>query len=324
MKVFRGVDLTAMPEMVAPPKTGRILILDGDAAAYRAAATVVRLPTAIRKFWSIVLTEMYVTNSESASVHLTSVDCLKLHRKHYPTAKPYQGNRKGKDKPPLLEPLREALVSSTEKPEYVSVVLNRFMEADDAMRIEAESLASEDIVISSADKDLRQVVQPYFESSTGLIDRLTDTFGWVGIGYTGSGVAKLKGHGNAFVLAQWLAGDTADNVLGLKTYKDRKIGVVGAAAAVKEWGDERTAILNTLKAYAKIKQDPLAELAMLWLLRSDTDSAFKWLLEHDLPGKWVTWLEALNKRHTKIVGALAYEDAEDGTDSAADVDAEAT
>lgn len=318
MKVFKGIDLTAMPAMASPPKTGRVLILDGDAAAYRAAATVARLPTAIRKFWSIVLTEMYVTNSEVAIVHLTSVDCTKLHRKLYPTAKPYQGQRKGKDKPPLLEPLREALAEDEDAPDGVSVVLNRYMEADDAMRVDAERLVDRDVVISSADKDLRQLTQPFFEPSTGVIDRLDNTFGWVDIAYTPSGVSKLTGHGNAFVLAQWIAGDTADNVVGLKTYKDRKIGVVGAANLLKEWGDETTSILQILRAYGKIKQDPLAELAMLWLLRSHEDSAYKWLLEHDLPSKWTTWLEALHTRHNKILGA-AHE--KDGQNTAKDVDA---
>lgn len=321
MKTFRGIDLTSMPPLVQPPKQGRVLILDGDAAAYRAASTVAKLPTGLRKFWSIVLTEMYVTHAESCIVHLTSVDCVKLNRKLYPTAKPYQANRSGKDKPPLLEALREGLASDMDRPDNVEVVLNRWGEADDAMRIDAERLQGGDVVVSSADKDLRQVTQPYFESSTGVIDRITDTFGWLKAAYTPSGVLKMQGHGNSFVLGQWLAGDTADNVVGLKRYEGKRIGPGGAIQLINEWGDERTAALNIIKAYAKIRQDPLAELAMLWLIRSPTDSAFKWLLSLDLPGKWVTWLESLDKRHTKILEAAH---AKDGANAAADMDGKTT
>lgn len=304
MKTFRGVDLTDMPPLVRQPEKGRILILDGDAAAYRAASTVAKLSTGIRKFWSIVLTEMYVTKAESAIVHLTSFDCAKLHRKVYPTAKPYQGNRTGKDKPPLLEALREALVEDKDRPASIDIFLNRYMEADDAMRIDAERLANNDVVVSSADKDLRQVTQPYFEASIGEIDVLSDTFGWVSLDYTPGGTVKMKGHGNAFVLAQWLAGDPADNVRGLAKYEGKRVGPAKAVELVNEWGCEREAALKIIKAYAKIRQDPLAELAMLWLLRTPDDSAYKWLMSLQLPEKWTKWLTSLHERHTKILEAV--------------------
>ena len=323
MKVFKGIDLTEMPAFVKSPKEGRVLLLDGDAAAYRAAATVAKLDTAVRKFWTLVYEEMYVTEAATAVVHLTSQDCTKLNRKYYPTAKPYQGNRKGKAKPPLLEPLRELLGVECQG-ENAEVVLNREMEADDA--IISSALMYGDVVISSADKDLRQTTRPYFESTLGFIREL-EGVGWAEIAYTQAGAPKLVGHGQYFLLAQWLAGDPADNVAGLLSYKGRKIGVVGAVKLLEEWSngfhfksfDE--CILNIIKAYAKIKQDPLAELAMVYL-HHPSDSAFRWLLDNglqNLDSKWTTWLKRLHARHLQIVNRRLQDD-EDGEDTAASVD----
>lgn len=317
MKTFKGIDLTTMPAFVKTPQQGRVLLLDGDAAAYRAAATVSKLDTAVRKFWTIVYEEMYVTESSKAVVHLTSHDCTKLNRKYYPTAKPYQGNRKGKVKPPLLEPLRELLGIESEG-ENATVVLNREMEADDA--IISSALDYKDVVISSADKDLRQTTRPYFESSLGFIREL-EGLGWAEIKHTESGGSKLVGHGQYFLLAQWLAGDPADNVAGLLSYKDRKVGVVKAVNLLSEWSNDfnpqnfEECVINIIKAYAKIKQDPLAELAMVYL-HHPSGSAFKWLLDNwvDLDSKWGLWLAQLHKRHIAYV-KRRMSDAEDGEDT---------
>lgn len=267
MRAFAGIDLRAVEPTFKPAKPGRVLIFDGDAAAYKAAATVKQLDTAVRRFFTDVLTEMFVTQSASARVYLTSADCTKLYRYAYPSLRPYQGNRTNKAKPPLLEALRERLASGqVELPDGVDVYLHRHMEADDAMRVDAEILGKAgDVVISSEDKDLRQLTQPYFERSTGRIDVLAEPFGWVDVGRTPAGAAKAVGHGHAFVLAQWLMGDTADNVRGLHKYQGGNCGLVTAVELVQRWGSVQECVLQTLRAYASIPQDPLAELEMLWL-----------------------------------------------------------
>lgn len=295
-----GVELGSLPPQFEPPKPGRVLILDGDAAAYKVAATCKTMPTALNHFGTAVLTEMMLTKASSAVVHLTAHNCAKMRRADYPTIRPYQGNRKDKVKPPLLETLREALGDMGGLDGHdITITLNREMEADDAMRMDAEGL--QDAVVSSADKDLRQLTQPWYEASLDKIDVLDDPFGWVGMKHTASGSPKPVGHGHSFVLAQWLMGDSADNVRGLPTYEGRNVGPVKAVELVQEWGSVHECIHRTLHAYAKVKADALAEFEMLWLRRSPSDCGYKWLSEQDLEPKWQAWLDRLHLRHQKIL-----------------------
>ena len=293
-----GIDHTELEQQFTPVVKGRTLILDGDGPAYRVASTTNVITTAIRRYAAAVLTEMSLAGCTSARVHLTAHDCRKADRKLYEghTATPYQANRKSAKKPPVLETLREELGELGGWSEHnIEVVLNRILEADDAMRIDADKMG--DCIIRSDDKDLRQLTQPWFEVSTGRIDRITDPFGWVDIKHTPAGAPKAVGHGHSFVLAQWLMGDKTDGVQGLSRYEGKRVGPVKAVQLVQEWGSVKRCIHKTLQAYAKVEQDALAELEMLWLRRSETDTAYAWLSEQGLHPKWQTWLDALHERH---------------------------
>ena len=120
------------PKVWSRPKNSRILLMDGDGACYQAAFSVKTLPTAIKRVQQDVLTKMFMAGGGRARVHLTAKGNRKAERGRVRAAKPYQGSRKGKPKPPLLEPLREALAASGGLPE-VSFILQTEVEADDAI-----------------------------------------------------------------------------------------------------------------------------------------------------------------------------------------------
>ena len=164
---IKGLDLSkvkARAQETRLTERGRVLIIDGDGPAYRAAATVKRLDTAVRHFQSAILTEMEMARCGSATVHLTHRTSHKNGRHHVIAAKPYQGQRKGKSKPPLLEPLREAMMDKANWLPEFEVRMHYDIEADDAMIIQAHQL-KDGGVIWSDDKDLR--CTPYW-SGAGL------------------------------------------------------------------------------------------------------------------------------------------------------------
>jgi hypothetical protein len=294
-----------LDEDVAPlfenAKPGRILLLDGDGAAYRAAATAKTLPTVYRRFLQEVLTDKFLTQSETAEVHLTASGGFKAYRDLYPTWKPYQGNRKNKAKPALLEPLRQLLEAGTEPlPDGVEIIVHRFWEADDGLVMRGQVFGNSS-VIKSDDKDLRIASTPYYETATGQIDVLQDRFGWIKDGYTESQKLKVKGHGTKFFWAQMLMGDTADNIRGLDRLDGKLIAEAGTLEFLGPICDESEAANRIIHAYAKHKQDVLAEAQVLWMRRSEDDCAYKYLCELDLDPKLRAWVDSLHEYHLKVL-----------------------
>lgn len=66
-----GVDLSGLGEQFEQTVPGRVLLLDGDGAAYRAACTAKTLPTAVSRWMQEVLTEQFITGAQGVRVHLT-------------------------------------------------------------------------------------------------------------------------------------------------------------------------------------------------------------------------------------------------------------
>lgn len=274
--IIQGVDVSALPAQFSGVR-GRTLIIDGDGPCYVAAATVKRLDTAIRKFHQAVLTLMFITNAEALRIHLTSHASYKAGRFLVRAAKPYQGNRKSKQKPALLEPLREALANRQnwlEEYDY-SVTLHRVLEADDGMMVDAYRFAENGIIVS-ADKDLRMTPYPWYDEKTSRVLPSED-LGWLTPAHTPAGTAKLIGRGRLFFWAQMLMGDTADNVQGLLRYNGQKIGPVLAYDVLKNVKSEQEAANIVLDAYRAIDQNPIAEGWLLWLLRTTDDDVWKYL-----------------------------------------------
>lgn len=299
-----GVDLSGLGEQFEQTVPGRVLLLDGDGAAYRAACTAKTLPTAVSRWMQEVLTEQFITGAQEVRVHLTGQGGAKANRGLYPTFKPYQGNRSGKPKPALLEPLRELLGTEHRLefrvPEEWHVELHRYWEADDALVMDSVQLGDRSVV-KSDDKDLRLCPGPYWETKRGKLDVITDRFGWIGEDFTPSLKLKVSGHGTKFFWAQMLMGDSADNVRGLSKLDGKAVAEVGTLEFLQPITNENEAANRVLWAYARNGQDALAEAQMLWLRRSHTDCAYRYLSELDLDANLRTWIDQLHDYHQAVL-----------------------
>ncbi len=269
---------------------GKTLILDADSACYVIAARVKTIPTAIRHFQMAVLERMFLTGCGTAICHLTASDSLKAGRGDIIAKKPYQGNRTGKAKPSLLEPIRQAVADESNWLPEFRVEYHRDLEADDACMMDAYRLG-EYGVMSSDDKDLRLTPYPYYEKSKGKV-MPSAGFGSVWPERTDGGTLKLVGQGVMFFWAQMLMGDNADNVLGLRRYKG---GLIGPAKTFEVLGklNTETAVANfVIDAYKQIDQNPLPEGWLMWLLRWPGDNFWKYLESIELTVENKTFLQS--------------------------------
>ena len=281
--IVKGLDLTkvrAAEHAAAATLGARTLILDGDGPAYRAAATVKRLDTAIRHFQGYILAELDMTRCGTATVHLTHRRCAKNGRTLVRAAKPYQGQRKGKAKPPLLEPLREAMLDKANWLPEFEVRMHFDIEADDAMIIQAHQLR-ESGVIWSDDKDLRCTPYHYYEQSLGIVQGF-EPHGYIEEKFTPAGNLKVVGRGPVFFWAQMLMGDSADNIAGLLRYQGKLCGPAGALQVLRGVRNRDEAANLVLEGYREIRQNALAEGHLLHLLQHPRDTVQDYFLSHDL------------------------------------------
>lgn len=291
--IVQGVDLSTLGSQFENRVQGRVLILDGDGPCYVAASQVKRVDTALRHFKQIVLKEMFMANAEFCHVHLTARDSFKNGRFNVIAEKPYQGNRNGKTKPPLLEPLREAVANNENwLPEY-HVRLHRHLEADDGMMQDAYVLGDRG-VMRSDDKDLRMTPYPYYCAETGRVMQGTP-FGWLTPKVLTSSV-KLVGQGPLFFWAQMLMGDTADNIKGVRKLHGKLCGPDAAYKALKDAKDIHEAANIVFDAYRAENQNIIAEGYLLWLLRSHDDHVLKYFNEMQLTEQNRRFLDECTKR----------------------------
>lgn len=290
---IRGIDLNELGAQLEPPAPSDIvLLLDADQAVYKAASTVKRLDTAIRRFYQLVLEEKFYTNTKEARAYITPSDNFKCGRFLLPTVKPYQGQRATREEIPLKAPLKAHLIANPHEyaAQGIEIIFDYQAEADD--RIIEDSIAfGERGLVSSFDKDMNLCRGPKWNPELGTVDTIDDAYGW--IEYDKSR-GKIIGHGLAFMFAQCLMGDSADHVAGLTKYKGKNIGPAGAYEFLKDCSTEKEAANKVVAAYAEINQNFLAEMECLFLRRSPDDSAFRYihpLLEGDLQ----KWAEALHQ-----------------------------
>lgn len=291
-------DFKNLPEQFPPSIPGRVLLLDSDFMCYQAAATVKNLDTAIRRFATLVETQRFLIDAEDVQVHVTPQGCVKCHREWYPTVKVYQDNRTGKPKPPLLHPLRTAVVEQDWLPHW-SIHSSLELEADDQLMMSAVLLGDR-AVMCSGDKDLNITPGPLWVNYEGRIDYIEDRFGWIKLKQTTNG-NKVVGHGTKFFWAQMLMGDQADNVQGIIKLNGRLCGAVGAHNALEDITSESDAAEYILRAYIEARQNPLAEAECLWLRRSLDDSAHAYLSELGLPDYLQHWLDQLHQYHQEVL-----------------------
>jgi hypothetical protein len=316
--VWRGRDLSGLPAQFDPkPPGSRTLILDGDGPCYRACTTAKTLPTALRRFVQIVLEIQYLTNCSDVRIHLTAKGSKKANRKLYPSHWVYQDKRGSSPKPPLLEPLRQAVYDSLQRetgelpPEWWCE-LHNYWEADDGIIMDAVRLM-DDGVVWSEDKDMRLTPGPYFEVKTGCTDYLDNRFGWIGEDHTPAGKLKVVGHGTKFFWAQMLMGDSADRVRGLTKLDGKLIAERGTLDFLQGVQCEHEAANAVLAAYGRAGQNPLAEAEMMWLRRGQEDSAYRYLTELDLVPNLRQWVDDLHGYHQQVL-AIRLKDQEEPED----------
>ena len=295
-----GFDSALLPKSTV--EIPRVLILDADGAAYRACSSAKTLPTALRRFCTEVLEYQFLTNSTDVRAHLTASGGFKGGRGLVQAFKPYQGNRAGKAKPALLEPLRELLGSPAAVdmglPAEWFVCLNRYWEADDACTMDSYVLRDKGLVVSD-DKDLRMTPYPYWELSLGAASTIPNRFGYI----RNADKTYPIGHGTKYFWLQMLMGDTADNIRGLDRLDGRLCGQVGAMDFLSGVECENEAANKVLWAYARNGQDPLCEAQLLWMRRFQEDCAYTYLMELDLDASLRTWLKQLHAYHIAIAGS---------------------
>lgn len=272
-----GIDLDTVEEDFKGVKIGRTLIYDADGPCYRAAASTKSLPAAIRRFHTDLLTEMFMTQAEFATVHLTASTCDKAGRGRMLAWKPYQGQRKGKDKPSLLEPLRRALVLQENWLPNMTARLHFDKEADDGM-IQEAYLLKEDGVIWSDDKDLRLTIYPYYEKEFGEVHG-SESPGHIRQAYTPAGQLKILGRADKFFWCQMLMGDQADNVQGIAKLNGKLCGLAGAFTALQNIEGKSNLANFVLDGYRNSGQNILPEGWCLWLLRWPGDTFWDYVWE---------------------------------------------
>lgn len=247
-----------------------LLILDGDGLCYEAAATSKTLPLALKKLTQKVMELMFLLDVSECRMHLTASGSKKNYRGGLLGVKPYQGNRQGKAKPALLEPLRIAAAreGAFHEGTGITAILHRHLEADDGMMQDAYAPSALRKVLVSADKDLQIAPCPLYDVGTGKLDCIADRFGWV---QYDEDKGKIVGHGTAFFWAQMLYGDAADNVQGLLGVNRKTCGAVSAWQLLQDVKGEDAAANLVIGLYRCIQQNPWPEAYALWLLRTEDD-----------------------------------------------------
>lgn len=271
-----GVETDDLGDDFSASESGKTLIIDGDGPAYVAAATVKTVPTGLRRFQTEVLKQMFLADCSAAEVYLTHEECTKAGRYNVIGWKPYQGQRSGSAKPPLLAQVREAAYQEGSMDEF-EVHMEHVVEADDAMMMKSY-LLKDNGVVRSDDKDLRMTPYPYYEIKRGVV-MPSDPFGELWIEETGSGTKKCVGRSLKFFWAQMFMGDTADNVRGLDKYNGKNIGPVDTFKLLDPIKDIEALCNTVIDGYRAIDQNPLPEGWMLWMLRDPRDNVWKYFNE---------------------------------------------
>lgn len=293
-----GINLDKLGAQLAPPTpTDTVLLLDADQHIYKAASTVKRMDTAIRRFYQLVLEDKFYVNSKTVRAYITPSDNFKCGRFLLPTIKPYQGQRSTRQEIPLKAPLKAHLIANPHEyaAQGIEIIFDYQAEADDRI-IEDSIDFGERGLVSSFDKDMNLCRGPKWNPELGTVDAIDNAYGW--IEYDKSR-GKVIGHGTSFFWAQMLMGDSADNVKGIDKLNGKSCGPAAAYKFLEYLDSEAEAANAVVAAYAEINQNFLAEAECLWLHRHPFDSAFDYiypLLEGDLQ-KWCRSLHAYNEEY---------------------------
>lgn len=292
--------LADIPAQFALENNDKVLLLDADFLVYQAAATVKTLPTAIKRFYTLVLEHMFLTGCSKCRIYITPSNCAKCNRYFYPTVKVYQDQRQKRQELPLKAPLKQHLLNNPDEyaAQGINVGASDWFEADDLMIIHAHELGANGIVCSG-DKDLRLTPGPWWDNERGKLDIIPDRYGHLYWDGDAPSNARCKGRGTKFFWAQMLMGDSADNVKGITLFDGKLCGAAKAYELLKSIDNETDAANFVCQAYARNNQNVLAEAEMLWLRRTEDDSAYSYLMEVVTDEAILEWLMQLHEYHIK-------------------------
>lgn len=317
--IINGLDLGKLEQQLAPViPSDKVLLLDGDFLVYKAAATVKRLDTAIRRFYQLVLEEMFYANVKECYTYLTPTGCFKCNRWHLPTVKPYQAQRSNRQELPLKGPLKSHLLNNPNEyaAQGVEILGDMYFEADDRIVIDSYRF-KERCIVSSGDKDLRLSPFGRIEYPSGeILPPLEDYYGY--LNWDASHSFPIVGRGLKFFWAQMLAGDDADNIKGIRTLNGKLCGPAAAYALINPITNEQEAAECVVRAYAAINQDVLAEAEALFLRRNESDSAYEYMMALLVTPAYRDWLTSLRDYHTQHLKYIQERSLYEQDDSEAD------
>lgn len=278
-----GLDLNKLPGQFEGSSNGVTLISDADEAIYLAAATTSNLETAKRRFVQEILTQKFLAKAEFVRIHMTTRDSWKGGRFEIKdSVKPYQGNRDGAKKPPLVEPLRQVVAARRlDIPEDWYINLESELEADDSCMIDSWQY-KESGVLYSADKDLRHTPYPILDPKTKSVRPSVTGIGKLWL-HQLSRSQSLLGHGPIFFWAQCLMGDGADHIKGITKFDGKQCGPVKTFELLEEFQeqpDEKAVARFVMDAYERNGQAFLPEAYLLWMRRTRDNTIqehLKWL-----------------------------------------------
>lgn len=267
---------TVAPAMPVPPKLpsaveGRVLLIDGDILAYwccgnddtpvgRCRQTINNKLNAFRE----------ITLASKIEIHLTSRASHKGYRSLIAKHKPYQGNRAGSKRPKNWLAVRQFL--ETYRADDVEVKLWHDREADDGisyrvLRLWAESRDPAKVFLASKDKDLRMI--------TGCTHIDWDTYNVVSVPRNAwlieNPLDPDKPFGEYCFCYQLLAGDTVDNIQGIKG-----VGKVAATALLANTKTKQEGYQVVIELYMERESlRLLIEHSMLLWMRYDETASYK-------------------------------------------------
>ena len=316
---FLGIDMAALNGGVVSPPDGsdNILLYDGDGACYVHSAGVKNIDTCYRRLEKDILTMMFLTNCDSARVHLTPKGCYKNGRHLLLGVKGYQEQRKG-SKPELLEELRDTAHHHFQDHPTITIIPNYELEADDGLIIDAYQMPHG--ILISPDKDLNLNPFKDYVVEEGIFRKLPDgdTFGWIErkdwLTPSGRKSSKMIGKGIKFFLAQCLMGDTADNVNGILKLDGASCGMVGALKALEPITCHHEAVNRVISGYRELDQNIAPEAEALWLLRNTDDNSYKLFNEYELTTANKQFLDDCYLNRTYKITQEEYDDVKAKSD----------
>jgi len=241
---YSNIDTSEIQELVLAPLpdivADRVLQLDADIACYECTYNENdSLEECKNNLLTLIEKYRVYAGAERVVCHLTGK--LKGNRYNIATVKPYQGNRTGKAKPKNLQAIRDflRLMNTTDT---IEVYYNHLEEADDSLTQFHHN--NPNSVLCSRDKDLRMNSGLHLNWDTFELHEV-DPFGYLEIKEyeTKSGTKKRKvyGEGTLWFWFQMLAGDTADNIVGLPMIQGKtkmvKCGDIRAYEAITKFID---------------------------------------------------------------------------------------